>query len=68
METVVARPDRFFRLDEGRSRASGGAGLGLAIAKWAVEVNGGRITVESGGNGGSVFRIVLPTHVQQQTV
>jgi len=52
--------DRFFRLDEGRSRDSGGAGLGLAIAKWAVEVNGGRITVESGGNGGSVFRIVLP--------
>jgi signal transduction histidine kinase len=52
--------DRFFRLDEARSRDHGGAGLGLAIAKWAVEVNGGRITVESGTNGGSVFRIVLP--------
>ena len=53
--------DRFFRLDEARSRDHGGAGLGLAIAKWAVEVNGGRITVENGANrGGSVFRIVLP--------
>jgi heavy metal sensor kinase len=52
--------DRFFRLDEARSRDHGGAGLGLAIAKWAVEVNGGRITAENGANGGSVFRIILP--------
>lgn len=52
--------DRFFRLDEARSREHGGAGLGLAIAKWAVEVNGGRITVANGAKGGSVFRIVLP--------
>jgi heavy metal sensor kinase len=52
--------DRFFRLDEARSRDHGGVGLGLAIAKWAVEVNGGRITVENGANRGSVFHIVLP--------
>ena len=52
--------DRFFRLDEGRSRDEGGTGLGLAIAKWAVEVNGGRITVDAARNGGSIFRIVLP--------
>ena len=52
--------DRFFRLDEGRSRDSGGTGLGLAIAKWAVEVNGGRISVENSANGGAMFRIVLP--------
>jgi signal transduction histidine kinase len=55
--------DRFFRIDEGRSRDSGGTGLGLAIAKWAVDVNGGQISVESGPTGGSVFRIVLPTGV-----
>jgi len=53
--------DRFFRLDEARSRDSGGTGLGLAIAKWAVEANGGRITVESGAAGGSIFRITLPS-------
>jgi heavy metal sensor kinase len=52
--------DRFFRLDEARSRDGGGTGLGLAIAKWAVEVNGGQITVEGGAHGGAVFRIVLP--------
>jgi signal transduction histidine kinase len=52
--------DRFFRLDEARSRDNGGAGLGLAIAKWAVEANGGQIAVESGATGGAVFRIVLP--------
>jgi heavy metal sensor kinase len=52
--------DRFFRVDEGRSRDYGGTGLGLAIAKWAVEVNGGRISAESGGGNGALFRIVLP--------
>ena len=52
--------DRFFRVDTARSRDAGGAGLGLAIAKWAVEANGGQITVESGTGGGSVFRIALP--------
>ncbi|HWW84102.1 MAG TPA: ATP-binding protein [Vicinamibacterales bacterium] len=52
--------DRFFRLDEGRSRDQGGTGLGLAIAKWAVEVNNGRIWVEEGANGGAEFRISIP--------
>lgn len=52
--------DRFFRLDESRSRDEGGTGLGLAIAKWAVEVNGGHISVDTGATGGSVFLIVLP--------
>ena len=52
--------DRFFRLDEGRSRDSGGTGLGLAIARWAVDVNGGHISVDGGAEGGSVFRIELP--------
>ena len=52
--------DRFFRVDEGRSRESGGTGLGLSIAKWAVEVNGGRISVNSGTPQGSIFRIEMP--------
>jgi heavy metal sensor kinase len=52
--------DRFFRLDEARSRDRGGTGLGLAIAKWAVEVNGGHITVQENPGGGSLFQITLP--------
>ncbi len=52
--------DRFYRVDEGRSRERGGSGLGLAIARWAVEANGGRIEVESQLGRGSLFRIVLP--------
>ena len=52
--------DRFFRVDTARSRDAGGTGLGLAIAKWAVEINGGSIRVDSAATGGSVFRISLP--------
>jgi heavy metal sensor kinase len=56
--------DRFFRVDEGRSRDRGGSGLGLAIAKWAVEVNRGRISIEDAPGGGALFRIVLPTEMK----
>jgi heavy metal sensor kinase len=51
--------DRFYRIDPARSRDDGGAGLGLAIARWAAEANGGRIEVESEVGRGSTFRIVL---------
>ena len=55
----------FFRVDKARSRSGGGGvGLGLAIAKRAVERNGGRITVESDSNRGSVFRIELASSSQ----
>jgi signal transduction histidine kinase len=52
--------DRFFRVDDARSRAAGGSGLGLAIAKWAVEVNGGRIRVDETVGRGTAIRIELP--------
>ncbi|HBA72404.1 MAG TPA: hypothetical protein DER40_04220 [Geobacter sp.] len=52
--------DRFYRVDKGRSREVGGAGLGLSIAKWAIEINGGKIEVESTSSQGSVFRVVFP--------
>jgi len=52
--------DRFYRVDKARSRENGGTGLGLAIAKWAVEVNGGRLTLDPSSGEGSCFRITLP--------
>jgi signal transduction histidine kinase len=53
--------ERFFRVDKARSRAHGGVGLGLAIAKQAVERNGGRIILEENSPVGSVFRIQFKT-------
>lgn len=52
--------ERFFRVDQARSRSGGGYGLGLAIAKQSVERLGGRIEVESHLGQGSTFRILLP--------
>ncbi|HMM21747.1 MAG TPA: HAMP domain-containing sensor histidine kinase [Selenomonadales bacterium] len=51
--------DRFFQVDS--ARAKGGAGLGLAIAKWIVESHGGTIQVASDGPGkGTAFSIRFP--------
>ena len=52
--------DRFYRIDPGRSSETGGAGLGLSIARWAVEVNRGRLQFEPRPGGGSTFRITMP--------
>jgi heavy metal sensor kinase len=60
--------DRFYRVDAGRAREAGGAGLGLAIAKWAVEAQGGQITVESKSGKGSVFTLSLPVVETAQTL
>ncbi|MCI0540265.1 MAG: heavy metal sensor histidine kinase [Verrucomicrobiales bacterium] len=51
--------ERFYRVDKNRSRAEGGAGLGLAIAKLAIERHGGRIELKSTPGKGSTFRVVL---------
>ena len=50
--------ERFVRLDA--ARGSGGAGLGLAIARWVAEAHGGAIRILSSGSGGSVFSVNLP--------
>jgi heavy metal sensor kinase len=52
--------ERFYRPDESRDRRSGGAGLGLAIAKWIVEAHGGQITCTSTPGEGTVMLVRLP--------
>ena len=52
--------ERFYRADKSRSRTTGGAGLGLAIARQLVEAHGGRIGVESEPGQGTRFTFTLP--------
>lgn len=53
--------ERFYRVDQVPARETGGAGLGLAIARWAIEANGGRIEIASQEGRGSAFCIMLPS-------
>jgi heavy metal sensor kinase len=52
--------DRFYRIDDSRSREQGGAGLGLAIAKWGADVHGGRLELDCHEGRGCIFRLWLP--------
>ncbi|MBI5649622.1 MAG: HAMP domain-containing protein [Chloroflexi bacterium] len=55
--------ERFYRVDKSRARQSGGAGIGLTIARHLVYAHGGEIWAESEGAGrGSTFRFTLPVY------
>ncbi|MCK5247384.1 HAMP domain-containing protein [Candidatus Bipolaricaulota bacterium] len=51
---------RFYRVEKSRSRAVGGSGIGLTIAKYLVEAHGGRIWAENAPDGGACFTFTLP--------
>jgi signal transduction histidine kinase len=52
--------DPFYRVDEARSRLSGGSGLGLTLVRSLIEAMGGSVTVESQPNQGSLFTLRFP--------
>jgi heavy metal sensor kinase len=56
--------ERFYRVDASRTHHSeGGAGLGLALARWIARVHGGDVTLASSSSLGSTFVITLPAPV-----
>lgn len=55
--------DRYYRVDESRSRQTGGSGLGLAIVKAYVQAHKGQIQVSSELNKGCLFTITLPISI-----
>ncbi|NIR95316.1 MAG: cell wall metabolism sensor histidine kinase WalK [Gammaproteobacteria bacterium] len=61
MEHLPLIFNRFYRVDQSRSRVGGGSGIGLTIAKHIIDMHGGRIWAESEGAGdGSTFSFSLP--------
>ena len=59
-DTIDRVFDPFFRADHSRSRATGGTGLGLAVARGLIERQGGAISVSNRAEGGAEFSILLP--------
>ncbi|HEY1078044.1 MAG TPA: phosphate regulon sensor histidine kinase PhoR [Fontimonas sp.] len=60
--------ERFYRVDVGRSRASGGTGLGLSIVKHAIESFDARMEIDSEIGVGTTFRCLFPPHRVTQAV
>ena len=59
---------RFWRGEKSRSRATGGAGIGLSIVRELVRAHGGQVAVESVPGEGSLFRVVIPQAARPRSV
>ena len=57
--------ERFYRVDQARSRQTGGTGLGLSIVRHAISNHKGVVEVESREGSGSTFRILLPALTEE---
>lgn len=58
--------DRFYRVDEGRARDRGGAGLGLSICREIVATHGGTVSLESVPGEGTLVAFTLPTALSER--
>jgi len=59
-EHIPRLTERFYRVDQSRSRETGGTGLGLAITKHVMQRHGGELLIQSELGKGSTFSLVLP--------
>lgn len=59
--------DRFFRVDQSRSRASGGTGLGLSIVQGIMQLHRGTVDIASRPGAGTQVTLSMPARRQQQT-
>jgi two-component system sensor histidine kinase SenX3 len=57
--------ERFYRVDQARSRETGGTGLGLSIVRHVAQAHGGDVAVESVEGQGSTFRLTLPRAIDR---
>jgi two-component system phosphate regulon sensor histidine kinase PhoR len=60
-EHIPRLTERFYRVDSGRSRATGGSGLGLAIVKHVLQRHGASLEIESTLGSGSTFTVHFPS-------
>jgi two-component system phosphate regulon sensor histidine kinase PhoR len=61
-EHIPRLTERFYRVDEGRSRMTGGSGLGLAIVKHVLQRHGATLDIESTLGAGSTFTVHFPPY------
>ncbi len=60
-EHIARLTERFYRIDKGRSRATGGTGLGLAIVKHVLHQHEAQLQIDSVEGEGSTFSVVFPS-------
>ena len=65
---VGFRPDGAGQERSGRSRDTGGVGIGLALAQWAARANGGSLQLDDNAPSGCVFRLRLPLYQDVKTL
>jgi two-component system phosphate regulon sensor histidine kinase PhoR len=67
-EHIPRLTERFYRVDAGRSRATGGSGLGLAIVKHVLQRHGAQLSIDSQEGRGSKFTCHFPRERLQSAV
>ncbi len=57
--------ERFYRIDEARTRNTGGSGLGLAIARKIIDLHGSEVKLLDTPNGGTTIKLIFPLYIEE---